>query len=140
MRLILILIFAGFPTLALCQTSREDCLRYEPTVVELKGKLSRRVFAGPPNFTSVKKGDAREVVWMLRLLKPICTGDDRNVTDEKNVTVVQLVFLNPTEQYARYRQLPGHTVVVSGRLFHWHTAHHRTRVLAKVDAIRKISH
>jgi Domain of unknown function (DUF4431) len=109
----------------------QDCLSYDPTTVTLKGKLSRKTFAGPPNYESVKKGDAPETYWILHLTRPICVSGDE---PEKNVSDIQL-FLSE-EQYARHKDLLGKRVVVSGKLWHASTGHHHTNVLLNVAGIK----
>lgn len=52
-----------------------DVSKGEPS--ELMGHLSHRVFAGPPNFEDVQKGDTPEPGYVLKLDRPIClTGDE----------------------------------------------------------------
>ena len=109
----------------------QDCLSYDPATVMLKGKLSRNTFAGPPNYESVKKGDAPETYWILHLARPICVSGDE---PEKNVSDIQL-FLSE-EQYARHKDLLGKRVVVSGKLWHANMGHHHTSVLLNVAEIK----
>jgi len=121
------------------QTSNvHQCLSYEPTVVTLSGRLSRQTFPGPPNYQNVRKGDAREVVWLLNLSSPICVLGNGEAEEEKNVSELQLAFTAPEEQYRQYRPLLGRKVSVYGTLFHSHTGHHRTRVLVSVNSVRSL--
>jgi hypothetical protein len=62
--------------LALHDAHAGDCLNYGP--VELVGHLEQRIFAAPPNWTSVKDGDERVEVFVLTLPQPI-TFIDRTV-------------------------------------------------------------
>jgi len=116
----------------------QGCLAYEPARVKLHGMISRRTFAGPPNYESTKKGDERETYWILRLNKAICVKGDESLPGiseaEKNVSQLQLVL--DAEQYARYKNLPGKRAEVSGKLFHSHTGHHHTNVLLKVAEMK----
>jgi hypothetical protein len=119
--------------------AQEQCLSYEPAEVRLAGTISKQVVPGPPNFENVRKGDQPETIWILTLDKAVCvTGntDDMNEA-ERNVTDLQLV-LQP-DHFARLRRMTGRKVhVVSrGKLFHAHTAHHRTKVLLDVKEIAK---
>ena len=127
----------------LCATaavaSAQSCLSYEPAEVRLSGTISKQVVPGPPNYESVRKGDKPETIWILTLDKPVCvTGNTDDVNEpEQNVTDLQLV-LQPNH-FAQLNKMTGRKVeVVSlGKLFHGHTAHHRTKVLLDVKEIEK---
>lgn len=123
---------------AVC-ASAQECLSYEPAEVQLSGTLSKQVVPGPPNYQDVKKGDKAETIWILTLNKAVCvTGNTDDVNEpEQNVTDLQLV-LQPNH-FAQLSRMPGrNTQVVSlGKLFHAHTAHHRTKVLLDVKEIKQ---
>ena len=116
----------------------QDCRSYEPATVTLKGEMSRRTFAGRPNYESVKEGDEPETYWILHLTDPICVNGDESMpngeTPENNVSDIQLGL--DEEQYAQYKELLGKQVVVSGKLSHAITGHHHTNVLLKVTGIK----
>ena len=118
----------------------QHCLSYEPATVTLEGKITRRAFAGPPNYESIKEGDTPETYWILRLTKPICVNADENMPGgeepEKNVYNIQLLLSD--EQYARYKGLLGKRVAVSGRLFHAITGHHHTNVLLTAIGVQGV--
>src|SRR5437773_9064287 len=65
--------------------SAQKCLTYEPTVVSLTGTLRSQVFAGPPNYESIKRGDRKETAIILTLTAKTCTarneGDDLDVSE-----------------------------------------------------------
>ncbi len=116
----------------------QGCLAYESGTVTLQGRIIRKIFAGPPNYESTKKGDERETYWILRLNKVICVKEDesRSGTSETEKNVSQLQLVLDAEQYARYKNLRGKRVEVSGKLFHSHTGHHRTNVLLEVTEMK----
>ena len=119
--------------------AKADCLKYEAEGTTLTGKVSRVTFPGPPNFESVKKGDAAEVTYVLHLATPICVdANAENDFDdaEKDVTDVQLAL--SSEQVAAVRgALKRGTLTVTGTLFHANTGHHHTAVLMQVDSVAK---
>lgn len=134
---LLILLFgAGFSSNA---TMAQGCLSYEPATVTLKGKITPKTFAGPPNYESVKKGDTPERYWILHLTRPICINADENIIggerQEKNVSKIQLVFTE--KEYAPYKGLLGKRVQVNGKLWHAHTGHHHTNILLTVLEIKR---
>lgn len=140
MKLLVSLIFlfgVGFSSNA---TTRKSCLSYEPVAVNLKGKITRKSFAGPPNYENAKKGDTPEPYWILHLIRPICVNADDKIIDgekrEKNVSKIQLVLTE--EQYVKYKGLLGKPVEVSGKLWHAHTGHHHTNVLLTVSEIKNV--
>jgi len=119
--------------LMVARTAAEPCIQYEPTEVQLEGRVVRETFPGPPNHESVEAGDTPEVVWILTLDRPVCVDASR--TDEENpkeadVTRVQLV-LEPW-QYDKYKAFVGHQAWVQGTLFHATTGHHHEAILMSV--------
>ena len=95
------LLAAGFST-----ASGQNCFEYGPSV-SLTGRLSSRVFAGPPNYESIKRGDSKETAIILTLASPMCTasGTAANSFDvpETNVREVQLVIHTPEQWKALKR-------------------------------------
>ena len=108
--------------------SRQECVAYEPEIVSLVGTISRRTF--------INVSEQKEIVWVLKLAKPICVeadeGSDFNV-GRSGMTDVQLV-LEP-EMFRKFRSLLGKQVRATGTLFGEHTAHHFTPVLLDVSEI-----
>ncbi len=123
------LLAAGFST-----ASGQNCFEYGPSV-SLTGTISSRVFAGPPNYESIKRGDRKETAIILSLASPVCTtaNDTANSFDvaETDIREVQLVITKP-EHWKALKRLRGKPVVISGTLFHAHTGHHRTKILITV--------
>ena len=111
------------------------CLKYEPEIIELRGKSKRVTFPGPPNYESVKEGDEPETYWLLYLPTPICVQgnpkDDLNSEDENNVKELQLMI----RDYKKYSHLLGKSVLVKGKLMHSFSGHHNTPVLVQVQSL-----
>lgn len=131
----LVFLLTLLPLVCSAQMQLAGCKSYEPSVVELSGRLVRKTFAGPPNYQDVHKGDAPETVWLLRLDSPICVDQDRAQPDinpaKKKIRRVQLVLGNDGE--TRAKSLSGKRVQTAGTLFAAHTGHHHTPVLLKVS-------
>ena len=107
------------------------CLTYAPDTVSLKGTLRRQTFPGPPNYESVKSGDAPETGFYLHLGRPVCTiGKDEVDVAARAVRFVQLVL--DTTGYARLRPLLGRRVTLRGTLFHAISGHHHAPLLLTV--------
>jgi hypothetical protein len=122
-----------------CSSANAQCLKYGPAVVTVTGTLCAQVFAGPPNYRSIKRGDRKERAIILRLLTPTCTSRNdppQGLDDpETNVREIQLVVTKSAHWKTVERRL-GKRVMVTGTLFHAHTGHHRTKVLIDVTNIR----
>lgn len=120
-------------------TMLADCLSYEPSVVALEVKLTRKTFPGPPNYASVRKGDTPETYWLLSLEHLVCVDEDRaseHVNNaQKEIRLVQLVvdpqISNP------HAGLIGKRVVTTGTLFGGINGPHHTPVLLTVTTLRE---
>ena len=69
-------------------TSCFDLAKHEPRV--LQGKLMSAVFAGPPNYADVRKGDSPETAYVLKLESSICISDSGGDGASGDVSLVQL--------------------------------------------------
>jgi len=77
---------AGLVAVGGTASAKEACLKYEPEIVKLVGVTTRHTFPGPPNYESVKKGDAPERYWLLRLPRPVCVRPS-NLADDTQGSV-----------------------------------------------------
>lgn len=110
------------------------CLHYGGDPITLTGRVTFRTFYGPPNYGENPETDSRETQAILVMAKPICVDANPSTDEEKEkgqrkVTLVPSAGFNPP----MYR---GKLVTVEGRLFHAHTAHHRTPVLIQTVRIK----
>lgn len=114
----------------------ESAFHYTPHSTHIEGTLETRVFPGPPNYESVRKGDAPESVWLLRLPRAIEVRDDGNPKSnnetEKSVRELQLILPDGADQKALDGAV-GHRVKMSGKLVHAIFGHHHSRVLLDVQ-------
>lgn len=115
----------------------QPCLPFEPAVTTIVGKLIRRTLPGPPNYESIKTGDAPETYWFVIPARPFCVrgtlGDDLNRADVANVSTVQLILL--PDEYKTQAHLMGQSVKVTGTLSTAITGHHHTPVVLQVTTI-----
>jgi hypothetical protein len=113
------------------------CLSFEPAVETIVGTLVRRTFPGPPNYQSIRDGDAPETGWYVRLTTPLCfsgtPGDEVNGKDVAGVTLVQLVFTH--DEYRTRAALVARRVTATGTFFTAQTGHHHTPVLLLVGKL-----
>lgn len=117
-------------------------VNYEPSVVELTGKLKLETFPGAPNYESIKSGDEVETHYYLSLEEKIDVIKNINdkvtsINDETvtNVNVLQLVVGNDSHWGLLKKAGVGHSVKIKGTLFKRHTGHHHSRVLLEVKNI-----
>jgi len=106
--------------------------------IRLTGTIVRKTYPGPPEYESVRKGDAPERYWLLVLSNPVCTNEDRPNFDPayKNVRRLQLIF-DSERAYKKYRSLLGKEAVATGTLFAGNNIHHKTRVLLIVSTLKR---
>jgi len=88
--------------------NHSHCLSYEPSVVQLKGTIVRKIFPGPPNYESIKRGDKAEETWLLVLSQPTCVQQDKKDLDlnpaQQNIRQLQLVF-GDSKAHEIYKEL-----------------------------------
>jgi hypothetical protein len=124
---LLLILFSG-------QVFASDAYHYEPTVVELTGKLVEKVFYGPPGYGEDPKTDSKEHAAILQLEKPIKViaekSDEFNET-KSNVKQLQIINIKriPLSPYLNKK------VKLSGKLSSAITGHHHTDVLIEIDMI-----
>jgi len=111
-------------------------LTYEPTVVELTGKLTEVVEYGPPNFGEDPETDSRLQLPVLMLSPPVNVREDAtselNTESFEGVEKIQLIFSTGSD----YSGFLDQEVVVTGSLFQAHLATHFTPVLLTVQDIQ----
>ena len=104
--------------------------------VVLAGRLTLRAFPGPPNYKSVRRGDAAEHAYILELARDICVDDGGEFTDPvERFHHVQLYSMRRPVR-ARLSAGRGHRVRVRGEGFGAHTAHHHASLVVDVHAVR----
>ena len=105
-----------------------------------EGSLSYHIFAGPPNYEDVRKGDSPEPTFILNLNTPICATGDDYVTPDKRVDKIQVY---PAESGVTglilsrdLRRFVGKRVVVEGNSpFGAHTGHHHASLLLPITKV-----
>ena len=108
--------------------------------LSFEGALSYRIFAGPPNYEDVRKGDTPEPAYILSLDAPVCASGDEFIDPGKSFDKVQVY---PAESngsghalWRDLRQLAGKRVSVEGKsAFGAHNGHHHAPLLLPISAI-----
>lgn len=135
--LTLVLLCALGCTNANTQASADECFRYEPAIVDLKGTMIKSIEYGPPNYGEDPEHDAKMEVVEIELDKAVnvCRDPASNVNTENVVDIkkIQLIFLTGDESW---RELVGHRVVATGSLSAAVSGHHFTSVVLNVKRIR----
>jgi hypothetical protein len=122
------------PSMLFGQPLGRRLLRYEPAVVECRGKLRLVYFPGPPNYESIKEGDEREGVYILQLEEPFDIAAANNPKKPfndsegwgKNVKRIQLIGDGTLGRRV------GKKITVAGKLSEAIFAHHHTSVVMEV--------
>lgn len=113
-------------------------------LVILKGKLVLRLFPGPPEYTSIEKGDRADYCWMLLMdaisfgiatttLVPEPSSDLKSIMNWSNHGEVYLSLEDNMIDFCCNHA--SEDVEVQGYLFHAHTAHHYSPILMNVKKI-----
>jgi hypothetical protein len=92
--------------------------------------LRRAVSPGPPNYTSIARGDAPEIYYVLEFQPSVCVDADSTDSGKpaiNNLRQMQLVLSHP--QYVQLETWLDRPIRLSGVLFEAHTGHHHTPVL-----------
>lgn len=116
--------------------------------ISLRGKLTLRLYPGPPEYGSVENGDYPEYGWFLQMDRPsfqiasttLLPGlalSPADIMSHSNWYEVQLGCL-PSDDF--YCQHVNQEVVVEGYLFHAHTGHHHAPFLMDVLRIHDAIH
>ncbi|QKC83512.1 DUF4431 domain-containing protein [Mesorhizobium sp. NZP2077] len=96
--------------------------------ISASGELIRPMFAGPPNFEDVRKGDAPEPSYILALDSPFCVTGDDFLEDGQTIDRIQLL-----DDKGILLKLVGHPIEVTGNdPFGAHTGHHHAPLLMDV--------
>ena len=99
-----------------------DCYRYLADTISLVGRLSWRVYPGPPEYESIARGDHPDTIAVLLVDHPLCVESSKDWQSRANVKEVQLIL--PPNQYHWLLRLRGSKVTVRGYLrgadFGWH--------------------
>jgi hypothetical protein len=108
------------------------CLDYG--IVSLTGTVVRQVYAGPPDYESVTKGDEPQTIWILQLDRSVCVEAVSGSTRLYNEREVQLEVT--PDNVTQYRALLGQKIIATGRLLPGGARHDKRLVLAP-DEIKK---
>jgi FtsP/CotA-like multicopper oxidase with cupredoxin domain len=128
-------------TLGLASAANAACLDLKQTnVLSLEGTLSYRIFAGPPNYEDVRKGDTPEPTYILTLAEPICASGDEFVDPRDTFSQVQIFPESSGKAVPALakdlRRWVGKRVVVEGASpFGAHTGHHHAPLLLPITRI-----
>lgn len=133
-RVVQIILFVAI-VLVTCEVNAQ-CLKGDPNIVTLEGRVYAKDFPGPPGYESIRAGDERMRYWILRLNKSVCVDADDFGARVAKVREVQLVFVDPSF-YPRYRAFVrrGARFRVVGSLFHQFTGHHVRKILITVQKL-----
>jgi hypothetical protein len=103
-----------------------DCmdLRTAHATATVSGVLTVQLFAGPPNYESVAKGDAEEKALILELPRRMCADDGEFIKSSTTFDRVQVSSSVPGLLDVLNASV-GRPVTVRGEAFGAHTGHHR---------------
>ena len=128
-------------TCAAALSAQAACIDLKRTSsFSFEGTLSYSIFAGPPNYEDVRKGDAPEATYLLKLDASICATGDDFLKPEQRFDRIQ-VYPADSGVAGRFlsrdlRRLVGKRVMVEGNsAFGAHTGHHHAPLLLPITNI-----
>jgi len=117
------------------------CINVQPNgSLTLEGTLTYRIFAGPPNYENVRRGDTPEPSYILKLDRPICVAGDDFIESDVKIDLVQ-VYPDDTatrngQVFKDLQRLVGQRVQVDGKsAFGAHTGHHHAPLLLPITRV-----
>ncbi|HVQ08746.1 MAG TPA: DUF4431 domain-containing protein [Allosphingosinicella sp.] len=106
------------------------------TEITLSGRLEARIFAGPPYYEDIRRGDARERAYILTLDRSICIDDGGEFADPRQRFDRVHLYTGTDAIRPRLRAGLGRRVRVRGSGFAAQTGHHRAPLVVDVSEIR----
>lgn len=133
MPILLALTFAA----ALGTPSAPGCIdgRSGNAPVSFEGRLERRIFAGPPNYDSIRRGDRPEPAYILTLDRRICIDDGGQFADLNNRFNQIQLFSGNGRLTARLRAGVGHRVRITSDGFAANTGHHHASLVVDIRTL-----
>lgn len=137
-----VVIFCILLGLPLWSSAKNIQVKYEPNIVEIKGKLEIQTFPGLPNYESIASGDQAEKGFYVRLDHPIDVIGDKNdsgdnAQTELQVKVLQLATSHDDGTWDQIHKAGvGAHVTITGVLFHRLSGHNHSRVLLSVTRVK----
>lgn len=123
------ILLAASPAIAQQPTA---CLAVDGGPNVLEGRLTRRTFAGPPNYEDVRRGDTPERTFILVLPSAICIDDGQHLADPHVLFRDVQVYANDAATRRRLSAAVGRRLRVSGEPFAAHTGHHHAPLVMEV--------
>ena len=112
----------------------------KPETLILSGRLTYKIFPGPPNYEDVRKGDRPEGAFILQLDKPACATialGNEAPHDTDMFSTVHLLFDGNNDILRQLRSLKGRHVTVEGENGdEAMTGHHHAPFIMDVKTIR----
>lgn len=127
---------------AFCRAESEKVFHFDPSVVELVGKIETQTFPGPPGYESILHGDKIERGWYLRLPEPITVKANDPTTDLGWKTEMHVRVLHMVVDWDHVKEkilAQGETVKIIGKLFNRQNGHHHSRVMIEVSELYKVA-
>jgi hypothetical protein len=114
----------------------DACLKLTPenSQATFSGLLTEQIFAGPPNYVSIARGDAEEHAFILELPRRACADDGDFIEASEPFDRVQL----SSEDASLIDVLSaavGRNVTVRGEAFGSHTGHHHAPLVMMVEEV-----
>lgn len=109
-------------------------LKVQNAKAAVSGLLTQQVFAGPPNFQSIAKGDAEELALILEMPQRLCADDGEFIDGSKSFDRIQVSSDDPALINVLNAAV-GRQIKVEGEAFGAHTGHHHAPLVLLAEKI-----
>ena len=123
------------PTLS-AEAQSQSCmdLRKPAAKATVSGELTVQIFAGPPNYESIAKGDAEEKALILELPRRLCANDGEFIDGTTKFDRVHVSSRIPALLDVLNAAV-GRRVTIRGEAFGAHTGHHRAPLVLFAEEV-----
>lgn len=108
--------------------ARAECVDASDSYIRVEGVVGREIFAGPPNYEDITKGDNIETFWFITSFAAICVSG----LDE-SISKFQLIFRDKYPALFKTESV----YVVKGITLEGISGHHHTPVLIEVSSFEE---
>lgn len=109
-------------------------LRKTDAKATVSGELAVQIFAGPPNYESIAKGDAEEKALILELPRRLCANDGEFIDGTTKFDRVHVSSRIPALLDVLNAAV-GRRVTIQGEAFGAHTGHHRAPLVPFAEEV-----
>ena len=121
-------------TPAMAADAQKTCINLTKAGAQatVSGVLTVQLFAGPPNYESIARGDAEERAFIIELPRRLCADDGEFI---RPTILFDRVHVSASDEaiLGVLKSAVGRTVTVRGQAFGAHTGHHHAPLVLMAE-------